>query len=283
MFSFKCNEFCGLRSMDVLGLLYGHKKIISTGLSDEYREKLVKTLERYNIYYDTLDESFDVNKKNNTFILSKDRQCIKQAQDAYAVDDFRTIGLLLGYPACCVEWFLDKVFEDVLVPLTFVVREVYLNSKKLLWPLNNVTNFDGRIARVPKEYEDTIPFSFTSLISHVPCSYDCKQSLDIAERNYLLSKKYDRDNFYQLQLLQKPIFYVDDYNFIVFEGNSGENKITYSKVKLHYSLHDLLPFVKEGDELIIEKDTVIVMKNGSAIHTGSYSNPIILSFDNVNR
>jgi hypothetical protein len=81
------------------------------------------------------------------------------------------IGSLLGYPTCCQNWFkhywTDNGFEDDILAM-------YENNNYSTdgdWKLNMFYRYNG-----------------VRLVSHMPCSFDCKDSLSIANSNFDLMK-----------------------------------------------------------------------------------------------
>lgn len=78
--------------------------------------------------------------------------------------DHRNTGILLGYPSCCVDFFVTE-FEKG-------------NVNPVHQPANMWTNLTLR-------GEDVV------LLSHFPCKNDCAKSIEIAKKNFEILKKYD--------------------------------------------------------------------------------------------
>lgn len=97
--------------------------------------------------------------------LSKSEEKALMASYHELVDDTYNLGLVLGYPKCCVEFFCENFSED--------------KTNLELKPTNEWTNLS-------KREEDCV------LISHFPCSSDCLRSIEIAKNNFEVLKKYDK-------------------------------------------------------------------------------------------
>jgi len=98
--------------------------------------------------------------------ISKDEKKAYLASYYEMMGEWKNLGLVLGYPLCCVDFFCQRFGKEV-----FDLE---------LIPTNEWTN-------LTKRAEDCV------LISHFPCSSDCEKSIEIGQRNYVVLKKYDYD------------------------------------------------------------------------------------------
>ena len=96
--------------------------------------------------------------------ISKDETKAYLASYYELISDHRKLGLLLGYPECCVNFFCQNFDEN--------------NTNLELKPTNMYTN-------ISKRQEDAV------LISHFPCSSDCEQSIALGKRYLELLYKID--------------------------------------------------------------------------------------------
>ena len=78
--------------------------------------------------------------------------------------DHQNTGVLLGYPGCCLEFFVKEFEKGIVNP----VHE----------PTNPWTNLTLRDKDI-------------TLLSHFPCSSDCTKSIEMAKRNFEILKRYD--------------------------------------------------------------------------------------------
>ncbi len=103
--------------------------------------------------------------------ISKDESKAWLASYYELMGNHRDLGLLLGYPACCVEFFAAQ----------FTAGNV--NPQHL--PLNPYTNLTQR-------EKDAV------LLSHFPCSSHCEQSIELAKKYLNLLAKVDTQRAVEL-------------------------------------------------------------------------------------
>lgn len=84
----------------------------------------------------------------------------------------KELGLILGYPSCCVDFFCKRFSEA--------------NPNLQLKPTNMFTN-------LTKRGQDCV------LLSHFPCSSDCSESITIGKKYFQLIQKWNSDRAAQLQ------------------------------------------------------------------------------------
>lgn len=277
-------DFFGLREIDVLGLLYDYKKIISTGIQRVFLKNLLKTFIKYNLKFDALDSSFDYRKENKTYLISKKREYLKGVKKAYELKRFDIVGDYLGYPKCCVDFYHKQKKDSGYLVFRNFIKNIYNNSDKISWKLNNILNFEGRLNPNKQIYtKEFISFinkiGFISLISHSPCSYDCKKSLKIADLNLKYSFLH-HCYLDELTILRKPILYIDDFHFIIFEGYSEESSIRYNKLLLCLGMERFKNHLLKGNQIKIDKESVFILMDERIIVDIKYKKQIlILPFD----
>lgn len=96
--------------------------------------------------------------------ISKDEAKANLASYYELISDHRQIGLLLGYPECCVEFFCRNFSES--------------NSNPQLNSTNVYTN-------ISKRDHDVV------LLSHFPCSSECEKSIELGKNYYKLLEKVE--------------------------------------------------------------------------------------------
>mgnify|MGYP001594173412 CR=1 FL=1 len=278
------NDFLGLREIDLFGLLYDYKKIISTGISEPFLKNLKNTFGRYGLKYDVLDESFDYQGRGKIYLIAKKKRYLERTKKAYKSRQFDLVGKYLGYPECCVRFYYKK-FLKAPSSSDNLLRNIYHNSNNFSWRLNNILNFEGRIKgrNTPKEFTSFVQkTSSISLISHSPCSYNCKESLKIANLNQRYLFFHNRAHLNDYAILKKPILYLDDFHFIIFEGNSGEDFIRYRKLLVYLGLEQSKDYFLKGDSLKIDNNSALIFKDEREVAKKSYDKKIlILPFDRL--
>lgn len=107
--------------------------------------------------------------------ISKDEKKAAMADILEYRNDHRGLGLLLGYPSCCVDFFVknepvrSKLDNDYVIP-------ALENSKGIRYPF--YTNIIKRSIDI-------------TLLNHFPCSFNCEKSIEIAKKNLSLIGKID--------------------------------------------------------------------------------------------
>lgn len=106
--------------------------------------------------------------------LSKDRVLAEHAAHHEKHNDHRSLGLLLGYPECCIMFFIENFSAE---------------NADLVKPSDNAyTNLSLR----DKDYV---------LLSHFPCSPRCSGSLLLAEKYLEAIKKHDPEYANELLMM----------------------------------------------------------------------------------
>ncbi|HNW43447.1 MAG TPA: DUF483 domain-containing protein [Elusimicrobiales bacterium] len=276
----KLEHFCGLKSIDIIGLLYGKKKVISIRLEAGRREFLEGAFKKYGLVWETTDRGYDYRNRFITHIISKKSAHIKSTLAAYAAGRYDTVGELLGYPACCVKAYNTMLNSDQDDCDTFV-RECRNKSEKFFWPLNNVLDFDGRLIGKKAASLD-ISCPYISLISHNPCAYDCAESLKIARFNQARLAEHTpshcREDF--RAKLARPVLYVDDFNLAILDGTSRPDGADYATPLYILGFGGIRSQLKAGDGVTLRGSSLEISKQGKILCRRSFpKGPLILPFD----
>ena len=273
-------DFYGMKSIDVVGLLYGYKKIISTGMAASQVAGLKKAFGKHGLLCKAMDIGLDYRKQNPTYVIAKKASHIKEAVAAYRSNRYDLIGRLLGYPECCVRHHYRLV--NVKDSADDFVRRCHANSAGFFWPINNVLDFDGRICGRKAAGMDFSGVQHASLISHNPCAYDCRPSLKLAELN--------RDNLRKnilrpgaesdYSILAKPVLYADDYNLAILNGTSDPAGVNYSGTAYILGFDDARGKIASGDRVAVSGRVFCVLRGGKSIFRQTLpKKPLILPFD----
>lgn len=96
--------------------------------------------------------------------MSKDELVATMAAYHEHKGDDRNLGLILGYPRCCVDFFMKCFSAD--------------NPNPVLKPKNPYTN-------LTKRNKDCV------ILSHFPCSSNCEESVKLAKKYLAVISKHD--------------------------------------------------------------------------------------------
>ncbi len=104
--------------------------------------------------------------------ISKDEKDAWLASYYELMKNDRDLGLVLGYPQCCVDFFCQNFNRN--------------NADLQLKPTNIYTNMAQR-------KKDCV------LISHFPCSSECQKSMEIGRKNLMVINSVDKERSRELQ------------------------------------------------------------------------------------
>lgn len=257
----------GIWLQDTLSVLYDLRPCMRYSLTKN-RYTLLKTILPHLGLKMIIYIYKDINKP--MCVISKDESILKKI---YLYDNntlsTEKVGRLLGYPDCCIKFFRSK-HDKKLLPLK--TKE---NTKtKIDYKLNYLFNFDSRIKTedinyVDRLYQNKYQCWNKYLIPHMPCSFDCKPSMEYASKLFSMIEKEFPEYAKELKLyLSSPILFINDYEFMVFEGKVLENNtIQYKNLLRVNNLIDkkIFDIISQGNELKLLENEISVLKNGKEI------------------
>ena len=113
----------------------------------------------------------------NFVYISKNALIAKNAKNHEKMQDHENLGLLLGYPSCCISFFIEH--QD---RLKFLDND-YADTS-LRYSVGNEFPYANNI--LLKEND-------ICLLSHFPCSLNCEFSKNIGISNFKLLSAYDKE------------------------------------------------------------------------------------------
>lgn len=217
-----------------------NKNNICTAISDF---KVIKQNIQSEFYSDKSVKIPKDDSQKGYFIvyLSKNKETAEKAKAAEAGSKHYELGLLLGYPKCCCEFF-EKNFNEKNTDLTLKVLE---NSSGYEFPFyNNIAARHFDIA----------------LLSHFPHSFECRPSIEIAKANFNVIEKHSSKLAALFsQILQSVVVYtMGEGIFLLNKYERVNDKITYSNI-LTSAKSKLYYLLASNKELkIIDKNNFVV-------------------------
>jgi len=125
-------------------------------------------------------------------------------------NDDKAIGKLLGYPECCVDFFIKN--KD---------KQQKLQNDYILPALNNSNGFE-----FPFYTNYAIRYFDITLLSHFPHSFHCKESIEIAKNNLQCIKRYSEDLANKFEtMLKGPVLYTENRGIFMFINYKLNNNI----------------------------------------------------------
>ena len=118
---------------------------------------------------------------------------------SWAIQDQKAIGHLLGYPACCVDFFhktwVESGFIDTTWPMAFETSIKEINQERLI--------------EVSGPYQSNILLRWLGprLIYHLPCSFQCDATVKLASQfqHLALQLGYEEEMAWLQEMLSWPV------------------------------------------------------------------------------
>jgi hypothetical protein len=188
--------------------------------------------------------------------ISKNKDYIERAHYLFKSRkwDSAKIGEFLGYPKCCILSYCDLSRKNINCTDSDRIKNSLKNSNRLSFYLNN--------------FLWGTPYF---LISHFPCSYECKKSIKYAKEllNVIRNENFDFSNEL-IKTLKYPILYFDKFNFAFFKGHVRNNKCSYNNFEImkvrnvNFSIN--YNAFKYGNSFKVDKNNVYIFSDDSLIY-----------------
>lgn len=249
------------RSLEILYLLEGVKKAArldanedelikikdfcsKTGLFLEISDfKVIKIADHGKGNYANIVKRVPINNANPGLYhlyISKDKNKSKFLKILENKNDDRAVGELLGYPECCIEFFIvnkenqEKIQNDYILPA-----------------LNNSEGFE-----FPFYTNHAMRYFDATLLSHFPHDFNCRESANIAKKNLETIKKYSLELAKKFENeLKSAVLYTESNGIFAFRDYKLQNNI------LQYN--EIMPTIDNGlfNQLKQNKKIEIINKN----------------------
>ncbi len=235
------------------------------------------------------------NKMQKWLAISRNKKIARGIIEALKSPNYYKLGKLLGYPDCCVKQYLHERFyklgKNNRIPQNISIQNILKRTRgKPVYYCNSIYNFSGRLtAKDAKNFRrlGTInkktPYQ-AYLIFYTPCSYNCGESIKIGRKALKALKYYDSVTAHKTEkILKKPILFIDDFRWIVFNGEVEKNQtIFYQSISPPKSLinKNILKRVERGDKLSLKKKKIVIFRKNKVIDAVNLKNlePAILNF-----
>jgi hypothetical protein len=164
--------------------------------------------------------------------------------------DYIRFGKVLGYPDCCIQAFCERnnwYFFNA-------YYEAHKRTGILRWECNSLARHTSQ-----------------TYLAHIPCSFDCSNSLRYAESVRSIIDKTDRDFRVSIDnFLRRPFLCLSELEIYVFNGSfQSEACLSYDAVAPlppTPRTRRLLDLLNQGDLMTIDGNLVVISKNGSIVH-----------------
>ncbi|MEK6946067.1 MAG: hypothetical protein AABX32_00515 [Nanoarchaeota archaeon] len=221
------------KSLEVLYVIDDAKPCARIIVSEDELDKVLEFLKNNKINYSVSDFKIikqntqsefysdksikipkDDSSKGHFFVyLSKDKDKTEKAKTAEEKNNHLELGLILGYPKCCCEFFA-KNFDEKNTDLTLKSLK---NSDGFEFPFYN--NIAARHFDI-------------SLLSHFPHSFHCRPSIEITKNNLKIIQKHSKQlaEMFSSVLKSAIIYTMDEGIFLLRRYEINNNETIYSDV-----------------------------------------------------
>lgn len=204
--------------------------------------------------------------------ISKSMDLARKAYELERSNKKKELGKILGYPECCNIFFSDVAIHAANRNVNKIpyITNIFLNTKgKPSFYTNNIFNSSGRANTYKKKLimnRKLLEMGKYFLIPHIPCSYDCKESIKIGKETLKLLKDEKLIFAYEIVKNLKRIFLVfSDFEFVIFDGMVKGNEIVYSKAEAINCCDENK--LKEGNKIIMKNEVIQIFKNDYLLHS----------------
>ena len=173
--------------------------------------------------------------------ISKSKELAEKAKQLEAKNKHSELGILLGYPKCCSEFFENN----------FPIE----SKKKNDYTLATLRNSNG--FSFPFYTNIAIRHMDLTLLSHFPCSFNCEHSIRIAKNNLNIIKKYSKKYFNIMDdMLKGAVIYTEDKGVFLLKDIKMNNNLFYKEV-ISSTNNDIYNILKDSPNLkIINKNNI---------------------------
>jgi len=259
-----------IKAMEILYVLGGIKPCARIMVKEEEKGKVLDFLKEKGLNYSVSDFKvikqdeekaysdkavkvpIDSNEKGHFFVyVSKDEKKAEIAKQMESENKHKELGMVLGYPECCAEFF-EKHFPE----------ESKRNNDFTLASLKGSDGFQFPFyTNIASRHFDV------NLLSHFPCNLRCESSIEIAKKNLEIIRKHDGEAAMILEgMLKGAVIYTETKGvFLLRYPELEHNRLFYKGVmgSMNNELYEMLKNAEHID--IVGKNRLILngleMKN----------------------
>ncbi len=265
---------CNIDLQSYLMLKAGLKPVIRVGIEKRVMREaetiagklgLECVFHEYGRFYDFVHETPPI-----LAYYSLSRKDADMAGKAEMDGDKMKLGLMLGYPECCIENFIGTNRVD------FTLKAFRKSRGRPSFYCNNLFVFDSKIRKEHQRTYEKNAGLFNNpnvrdlfLIRHVPCSYTCKRSMRIGSMTLEMLRLESPALASRIEKsLKTPVIYWDYFRWVVLDGHASGDEIRHSGSLDFDSLVDrgIRERIDESDTIKIDSDSLRLLKG--KVHVG---------------
>lgn len=284
---FSNNYFSQLEISEIVAVILDLKLVVRFLISDVKIDKIKKIFEKIDLFFEVSDFKilFDlkypysyiqVKKEDNRTpfyygYISKSIDYIEKAKEYDTMlvnyekgntdlnfEIVEKLGLLFGYPKCCIDFLINLRGKNII----HYAKKAYNNT-------NVKPNFYTFYFDFYTSYQ-------YKLISHYPCSFDCKNTIEYGKKIFEEINEINSEYARILKnKLMKIVLYFEVGEGILLTCKFNRNKISYSECNIlsNNKKHNLF---SQGNKIKILDNRIIVYKNNVPLI--AFMKPLIIDF-----
>lgn len=256
-----------IKSLEILYVLENNKPVARILVNEEDLDLIKDFLNKNNLelsisnfklkkindnsFYSDKSLKIEKNSSEKGYLIvyiSKLKELVEKAK-AYEENDMHLeLGMILGYPKCCCEFFKEKFNEDN--------YDLTLNS------FNDSKGYEFPFySNIAARHFDI------SLLNHFPCKLDCEFSIKLGKENLKIIKKYSNQlaNIFESTLKSAILYTKKDGIFLFKNYVKNDDEVTFDEL-LFTTKNQLF------DELKKNKKIKIINKNEIEINDKEINN-----------
>jgi len=257
--------FNSTRSLEILYLLEGIKNAVRLDANENEIAAIGEFCKNNGIFMEMSD--FKISKKTDEgkgeysniarriptdypghglyhIYLSKDSGRAKLLKILENKNDDRAVGEILGYPKCCIDFFMENQ-----------EKQQKMQNDFILPALENSEGFE-----FPFYTNHAIRYFDITLLSHFPHDFNCMESISIAKKNLEAIRKHYPELADKFEsMLKSAVLYTEKEGIFIFLGHKfKDGKLSYGDV-ISTANNELLAKLKENNRIeIINKSKIKV-------------------------
>ncbi len=259
-----------IKSLEILYLLEDVKptaRIMLKKDEEKEKDKIFTFFKKNNLYYAISDFqiikqdkekfysdkgiriSIDSAEKGHVFCyISKNKDLAEKTKELEKNNKQRELGIALGYPKCCSEFFENHCKEESQKQNDFTLA-VLQKSDGFQFPF--YTNIASRHFDI-------------CLLSHFPCSFDCSSSIALAKKHLEVIKKYSKESAETIkEMLKGAVIYTPTNGVFMLKHpklDCNSNKLYYESIMASKN-NQLYQSLKNVNHLKIVNKNKIILDN----------------------
>ncbi len=283
----------GLDYFKLLAVLHDIKPLtLDTVQHQVQKDDLIRLMKKLGLHYGFINDPNNAkipttpqSTATELIVIAKDIKKIHiftklYLSEGHSLAKHIKIGILLGYPDCCALPFINNFMVDQSPQrLRNYYYSITLKSDKFYSLINSIFCFRSRITH--DEFTDLSSFNIKNnsynintlelgLIPYVPCSFDCKLSINYATKLLTVLNKEDplRASLI-MAFLSRPVLFFDTFKFIVFDGEADKKEIIYNDICPPFSLisDKIIKKIKQGNKLLVSDTSIQIYIDKKRIYT----------------